>query len=262
MNIFLRELRAGLKAYLFWMAGMFALCYAGIVKFDSYTASGSMMEIVSAFPRMVLAVMGVVGVDMGTLEGYTALLFYYVLVCGVIYAVHAGSAAVTRESVDKTYEFIFTKPCSRARVLGVKLAAAYVYVLLFCIGSALFAILATGYLHGAADVTSEIWLCALTAFLVCALFTALAALLAALSRQPEKGTARGNLAFLCAFVLGVVCNILEKPGALRLVSPFSYFPASDQAALRFEPLYAALALGISAVCLLGAFLRFQRRDLL
>ena len=69
MNLFRRELRTGLKPFLFWMIGLFVLCFAGIIKFESYTASGSMEELIAAFPRVVLAVMGVVGVDIGTLEG-------------------------------------------------------------------------------------------------------------------------------------------------------------------------------------------------
>ena len=64
MNLLKRELRANWKAFFFWSIGMFVLCFAGVVKFESYTASGSMMELLNSFPRIVLAVMGAVGVDM------------------------------------------------------------------------------------------------------------------------------------------------------------------------------------------------------
>ena len=58
MNLFKRELRAGWKAFFFWSLGLFVLCFAGIVKFESYSSSGSMMELINSFPRIVLAVMG------------------------------------------------------------------------------------------------------------------------------------------------------------------------------------------------------------
>lgn len=261
MNMLRRELRAGLKPFLFWMIGMFVLCFAGIIKFESYTESGSMTELLASFPRVVLAVMGAVGVDIGTLSGYTALLFYYVLICAVIYAVHLGAGAVTRESVDKTYEFVFTKPCSRSRVLGMKLTSAYLYLLLFCVFNGLFAMLAVAYLKTSESMTAVIWLCVLTVFLIGALFVALSAFFASVAERPEKGTLYGNLAFLYAFILGVIYNMLEDPGLLKLIAPFNYFSSADLVAQRIEPLYIAITLVLTAALLFGAFAKFKSKDL-
>lgn len=261
MNILKRELRAGLKPFVFWMIGLFVLCYVGIIKFESYTESGSMSELIASFPRVVLAVMGAVGVDVGTLGGYTALLFYYVLICAVIYAVHLGAAAVTRESVDKTYEFVFTKPCSRSHVLGTKLASAYIYLLFFCVFNGLFAMMAVGYLKTTEIITPEIWFCVLTVFLIGALFVALSAFFASLARQPEKGTLYGNLSFLYAFILGVVYNMLENPGLLKLIAPFNYFSSADLVAEKLDPLYVAITLVLTSGLLFGAFAKFKSKDL-
>lgn len=261
MNIFRREMRAGRKAFLFWMIGMFVFCFVGIIKYESYTASGSMTELVNSFPRVVLAVMGVVGVDIGTLGGYTALLFYYVLICAVIYAVHLGASAVTRESVDKTYEFVFSKPCSRNRVLGMKLASSYAYLMLFCVFNGLFALMAAGSLKTSQNVAPLIWFCVLTVFLIGALFTALSAFLASVAKRPDKGMLFGNIAFMYAFILGVIYNMLENPGILKLITPFNYFSSADLVAERLDPVYAAITVILTAVFLFGAFYKFRRRDL-
>ncbi len=262
MNIFVRELRAGRKAFLFWLLGLFVLCFVGIVKYESYNASGSMDDMLAAFPRIALAVMGVVGVDISTLAGYTALLFYYILLCVVIYAVHLGANAVGRESVDKTYEFLFAKPCSRARILGWKLASAYAFLLAFCACNAVFALLASATLPTQEDVSRLVALYTLAVFLIGAAFLALAALSAAAARRPERGTLYGNLAFLYAFVLGVVYNMLEHPGLLQLLAPFNYFTPADLVAGRFDLPYAGLTLVLTAAFLWGAFASFQRKDLL
>jgi ABC-2 type transport system permease protein len=261
MNIFKRELRAGLKPFVFWMIGMFLLCYVGIIKYQSYTTSGSMTELLNSFPRVLLAVMGAIGVDIGTLGGYTALLFYYVLVCAVIYAVHLGASAVTRESVDKTYEFVFTKPCSRSRVLGMKLVSSYAYLLLFCILNGLFSNMAVGYLKTSENIVPQIWFGVLTVFLIGAMFVAVSAFFASAAKRPDKGMLYGNLAFLYAFILGVVYNMLENPGLLKLISPFSYFSPADLVLVRFDPVYAAVTLVLTAGCLIGAFSKFKSRDL-
>ncbi len=261
MNIFKRELRAGRKTFVFWMIGMFLLCFTGIIKYESYSTSGSMTELIASFPRVVLAVMGVVGVDIGTLGGYSALLFYYVLVCAVIYAVHLGASAVTRESVDKTYDFVFSKPCSRSRVLGMKLLSSYAYLLAFCVFNALFAIMAVGYLKTTENIAPQIWICVLTVFFVGAMFVALSAFFASIAKRPDKGMLYGNLAFLYAFILGVVYNMLEKPGLLKLISPFNYFISADLVAQKLDPVYAAITLVLTAIFLFGAFSKFKSRDL-
>jgi len=262
MHIFKREMRAGRKAFVFWMIGIFVFSFIGIVKFQSYSASGSMTELLNAFPRVVLAVMGVVGVDMSTLTGYTALLFYYVMLCAVLYAVHLGAGAVSRESVDQTHEFLFTKPVSRARILGIKFFSAYLYMALFCACNAGISVLAVATLQTQESVTSLILLYTVALFLVGALFIAVSAFLAAAAKKPEKGALYGNLAFLYAFLLGIICNMLERPGLLRLFTPFQYFPPADMLSGRLAPGYALLALALGAAFLYGAFVKFQRKDLL
>lgn len=254
-------MRAGCKVFVFWMIGMFVLCFVGIIKYESYSTSGSMTELINSFPRVLLAVMGVVGVDISTLGGYTALLFYYVLICAVIYAVHLGASAVTREAVDKTYEFVFSKPCSRNRVLGMKLAASYFYLLLFCVFNGLFAIMAVGYLKTPQNITPQIWLCVVTVFLIGALFVALSAFLASCAKRPDQGMLLGNIAFLYAFILGVVYNMIENPGLLKLIAPFNYFSSADLVAERLDPVYAVITLVLTFVFLLGAFSKFRSRDL-
>lgn len=261
MNILKRELRAGLKPFLFWMIGMFLLCFVGIIKYQGYSTSGDMTALLDAFPRIALAVMGVVDVDISTLSGYTALLYYYILICAVIYSVHLGAAAVTREAVDKTYDFVFTKPRSRGWILSMKMLSAYIYLMLFCVCNAVFAMMAVTYLKTGGDVTAEIWLCTLMLFLVGALFIAVAAFLATLAKQPEKGTLFGNLAFLYAFLLGVIYNLLAHPGLLRLIAPFNYFSSADLVAGRLEPLYIAVTLALTVVLLWGAFTRFKAKDM-
>jgi ABC-2 type transport system permease protein len=261
MNIFWRELRAGRKAFLLWMAGMFLLCFAGIVKFESYSTAGGMDELIAAFPRVVLAVMGITGLDINTLAGYTALLYYYVLVFIAVYAVMLGAGAVTRESIDRTHEFLFTKPRTRRRILGAKLAAAGAYLILFCLMNAAFAYGAALTLADHGGVEPVIAACTLAALLVSFLFAALGAFLATLIEKPEKGASLGSRAFLAAFVLGAVYNMLEAPGVLRAFSPFSYFLSADLAGARVHPLYALLAISLTFALLFGAFRRFERRNL-
>lgn len=262
MNILKRELRAGLKPFIFWMLGLFILVFIGIIKYEGMAAGGSSMtDILTSLPRVVLAVMGIAGVDVSTLAGYTAILTYYVLICAVIYAVHLGSAAVSRESVDKTYEFVFTKPCTRARILAMKLAAAWIYLALFSVFYMIFSMKAVSSLKTPENITSVILVFSLSVFLIGSLFIALSAYLSAAAKQADKGSLYGNLAFLYAFILGVVYDLLENGGLLRLISPFKYFLPTDLVAGKLDLVYAGITLALMAVFLYGAFAKFKKKDL-
>lgn len=263
MNILKRELRAGLKPFILWTVGMFILVFIGIAKFQGISAGGAdISQLLNQFPRPVLAVLGMAGLDVSTLGGYSAILFYYVLICAVIYAVHIGSSAVTRESVDKTYEFIFTKPVSRDKILAMKLTAGWIFLFIFCVLNAVFSFMAISTLKIADTITGPILLFSLAVFLIASLFVALSAFLAALVRQADKGSLYGNLAFLYAFILGVIYDMLEHGGALRIISPFKYFLSSDLLGSRFDPVFTALSVALTAVFLFGAFRLFRQRDLL
>lgn len=262
MNILKRELRAGLKPFILWMIAVFVLDFVGIMKFEGVSAGGAdMSELLASMPRVLLAVLGMVGVDINTLGGYASILFYFVLICAVIYSVHLGSSAVSRESVDKTYEFVFTKPRTRSHVLAMKLAAAWIYLLLFCVFNVIFSVAAVSTLKTAENITPQLMLFSLSAFLIGSLFIALSAFLSAVAKQPDKGSLYGNLAFLYAFILGVIYDMLENGGLLRLISPFKYFLPADLLMSQFDPVYAGITLLLTVLFLYGAFLRFKKKDL-
>jgi len=126
MNILKRECRANLKTFLFWNLGLFVLAFTGMTKFTGIAAATGgedINKILNQFPKVILAVLGISSVDISTLAGYYSILAFYALICGAIYAIHLGNNAVSREIVDKTYEFIFTKPCTKTYVLGMKVIA-------------------------------------------------------------------------------------------------------------------------------------------
>ncbi len=262
MNILKRELRAGFKPFIFWTIGLFVLVLIGVAKFQGVSAGGGDITVLmDQFPRPVLAVLGMVDVDISTLGGYASVLFYYVLICAVIFSVNVGSSAVTRESVDKTYEFIFTKPVTRGKILTMKLAAGWIYLFIFCALNAVFSLIAVATLKQAETITGPTLLYSLAIFLTASLFIALSAFLATMARQPDKGSLYGNLAFLYAFILGVIYDMLENGGPLRLISPFKYFLPADLLACKMDAVYTVITLLVTASFILGAAALLKKKDL-
>ncbi|MCE5189169.1 MAG: ABC transporter permease [Eubacteriales bacterium] len=262
MNLFLKELKAGLKPFFFWTLGLFALIFAGIVKSGAAMADGAFMtELIGKFPRIVIAVMGMANVDISNFGGFYGVLMQYTFVLTAVYGTHLGNNAVSRESVDRTYEFLFTKPRSRAFILARKLLAATVYLTVFAALNLLFSVLAAKQLGVEGDYTGLFLRFSFSMWLVGVVFFALAAMFSASFPSAERGARAGNLAVLGTYALAVVCDLLEKPGVIRLFTPFRYFPNHELMAGGFPFEFAALSVALAAAFLVLAFFRFERRDL-
>ena len=143
MNLLSKEIKSGLKPFLFWTLGLFMFVFAGIVKSSAAMADGQfMVDLISKFPRIVVAAMGMANVDISQFGGFYAVLMQYIFVLTAVYAAHLGSRAVSRESVDKTYEFLFTKPRSRSFILAYKLLAGLVFLTIYAALNFVFSTLA------------------------------------------------------------------------------------------------------------------------
>ncbi len=262
MNLFRKELKTGLKPFLFWTLGLFALIFAGIVKSSAAMQDGAFVtDMIAKFPRIVVAVMGMASVDISTFGGFYALLMQYVFVLTAVYAAHLGNNAVSRESVDKTYEFLFTKPRARSFLLAQKLLVALVYLTVYAVLNVLFSSLAVKQLGLSGDFTALFVRFSAALWLVGLVFFALASLFAAGIRSAERGARAGNLAVVACYALAVVHDLLEKPGVLRFFTPFRYFPNQELIAGGVPLLYAVLSVALTGVFFALAFARFERRDL-
>jgi ABC-2 type transport system permease protein len=265
MNVLKREIITGIKSFLFWALGLFVLIFAGMTKFtgiESAAGSANISEMINKFPKVVLAVMGMVSVDVNTLGGYYSVIAYYVLICATIFAVHIGINAVSRETFDKTYEFIFTKPCSRSYILRMKLFTAWIYITLFCILNYVFSVAAIAFFRFSGNLNFQILLFSVTIFLISSLFSALSAFISVATKQAEKGASYSNLCFLLAFIMGVIYDTLENGGILKLISPFKYFSPADLLNKKLDPLFAAICVVFTIAFLWSAFEKFQKKDFL
>lgn len=262
MNLFRRELKTGLKPFFFWLLGLFALIFAGIVKSSGAMANGAFMtELIGRFPRIVVAVMGMASVDISNFGGFYAVIMQYAFVLFAIYAAHLGSSAVSRESVDRTYEFLFTKPRSRSFILTGKLLAAAVFLTAFAAFNLLFSLLAVRQLDITGDFTGLFVRFSVAAWFVGLVFFSASAMFAASFRQSERGAKAGNLIVLFTYALAVIYDLLEHPGAIRLLTPFRYFLNTELVELTLDLRFAGLCALLAVVFFTVAFVRFERRDL-
>ena len=261
MNILKRELRTGRKAFIFWTIGLFLIVFAGMTKYTGFSGETGALEIFNTFPKIVLSVFGIVGVDISTLGGFYAIVVYYSIICAAIYGISLGCSAVNREEIDKTYEFIFTKPRSRSFVLTMKLLAGFIYMTLYSILSYIFSLVSIATLKIENTIKTPIVLLTVSMWFISILFFTLAAFIATIIKNPEKGSLYSNLAFILTFCLGIAYDMVENNSIIKIFSPLKYFLPNDVLAGKLDVLYIAICIVLSIVFYIFTMYFFEKKDL-
>lgn len=263
MNIIKHELRSGMKPFLLWALVLFFLDFAGLTKFTGISGVGNaeVMKLMNQFPRVVLAVFGMVGLDINSLGGYYSVLAFYALVCISIYAIYLGTSSVNRELVDKTYEFLFTRPRTRRYILGIKLFTNIIFLAAYSILHVILSIVAIMTLKIKGNINSQVVLFGVAGFLVGILFFSLGAFLSSIVKRAEKGALYSNLCFFLFFLFGVIFDMSEDNRRIQILAPLKYFLPTELLDNYLNPIYTLFCILTSGILLFCAVKVFSRKDL-
>lgn len=263
MNILMRELRQGLRVFGIWAAGLAFLMLGGPVKFDGMSAAGagSMNALLERMPRALLALFGMGDGNIETLGGFYAVLSFYAALVVACYAISLGTAAVGRELQDKTCDFLFTRPRSRAQILAMKLLGGLILLTALCLLNLVFS-LAAPPLYGMENtVVQPMLLFCLGVYLTGLLFFALGALLTVLLPRAEQAAQLSWAALLLVYGLCVASDMDERLGFLRPLNVLRCFGTREVLEGQPHPGYAIALAVVSGGMLTAAFLCFRRKDL-
>lgn len=261
MNMYLYELRMNRKSALIWMAALAGVVALFMSMYPTFAKDADQFkEMLKSMPEEVLQAFGLQIDSIATLLGFYSYLFLYVLLCGAIQAIHLGASIVSKETREKTADFLLTKPVTRGKVLGMKALAA------------LTVLLATNVVYfGAAALVAEsvqgepFSYGAFTLINLSLLFTQLIFLaigFAAALLMPRLRTVLPmSLGVVFAFFMLSAVGATTGDSKLRYLTPFQYF---DRAYIvqhkGYEPAFLIAGIVVIAVCALFSLIRYLKRD--
>ncbi|MDI6816449.1 MAG: ABC transporter permease subunit [Actinomycetota bacterium] len=262
MNIVLRELKAHRKSLIAWSVGMVFLILAGMTKYSGFANSGqSANDLFKGLPGLAAA-FGIESVDLTQAIGFYSVLFLYILVMTAIHGSLLGAEIISKEEQEKTAEFLFSKPVTRTQVVTSKLFAALVNLLALNLVTLVASVIMVGAYNTGESVTPVILLLMVGLFFVQLIFLSIGIAAAGISKKPKLAAPVATGLLLAAFFLSLWLDITKKYPGLKYLTPFKYFEGRviiNHNSL--DPLYVAISLGIVAVMLLAAYLRYNSRDL-
>lgn len=263
MNIVMREMKANLRSLIFWSVGMVLMVLISMGKYAAMPISGQAInEFVSQIPKALQVVMGVGVFDLSKASGFYGVLYQYLLLIATIHSVMLGASMIAKEELDKTAEFLFTKPVSRARVLRFKLVAAFLNLVILNGVTLLSSILICNQVAGDEDLTGDILILMGGLFILQVLFLSLGAVLAAISKNPKTAQAMATVVLLITFLLAIFIDLNAKLEPLQYFTPFKYFEAQDLLnGGDGDPIFVTISLVLSTIFIGATFWGYQRRDL-
>lgn len=262
MNIYLRELKARRKSIIFWAIGVFFLMAASMNKYAGFKKSGQTAKIFAAFPKGVAAAFGLSNIDINTALGWFTLAFMYLAVLVAIHAVLLGAGILAEEEQDKTAEFLFAKPISRAKVVTEKLLAALTLVIFLNIATLLSSIVSVASVNRGVYYGKELLLSMAGMFMIQIIFLSLGSAAAAVVRKPKNAGAAASAIMFATFFLSMWLDITEKLPWLKYFTPFKYFDAKVFANhAKFDYVFLVISAGIIAAMLAVTYVMYKARDL-
>ena len=260
MTLFCHEWRRGRLGLLIW---------SGVISF-------LMALCVVIWPMMAeqMAAMGDMFAEMGAMSemfgldqmGFTRFIDYIALECGemlglggALYAAITAVGALAGEERGHTAEWLLTHPVSRARVLTEKLLSVVARVVVLNI--AVWAVTMLCTVAIGEEVSSELWMLALTNLVLHLEMAAVCFCLSAFLRRGGIGVALGLV--LLTYFANLIANLTDELSFLRWITPYSYTDGSAIVANgRPELGYLFLGLGVMVLVLAAAYRRYTTKDIL
>ena len=262
MNIFFRELRANFKSLLIWGVIMILFTVVGISKFSAYYNNPEMSAILDDFPSAMVEALNLKAFNLTTVTGFFGIMFAYYALMLSIAAAMWGSDIISKEERDKTVEFALTLPVTRQKLITAKTMAAMVNsIALLLITSGIMLAMAQKY-QPDREFYSFLSLGMLAIFIMQMIFLAVGVFLGCAMKQYKRAGSLAVSILLGTYFLSIFSSLNKNLEFLKYFSPFKYFdPAILLHESKLDILFVGLSVGIIAVCLVGAYLTYSKRDL-
>ncbi len=144
LNVYKREFKYYRKNLIIWSLSILVFMFVCIGKYEGLQSSeATIMDMFDKFPKIFLAVFGMVDLDITKLSGYYGIIFFYLIIMGAVYAGMLGTSLINKERACQTVEFIFVKPIKRQEIARQKLRLGITNCFLFMCASLFSTIIAS-----------------------------------------------------------------------------------------------------------------------
>jgi ABC-2 type transport system permease protein len=263
MNIYVHEFKSGLRSVIIWAIAIIVVMSLFMSVFSSFAADAELLnEMMSQFPKELLAAFGMTGLDLSQVLGYFTFAILFVQVMVAVQAANYGFGLVSIEERELTADFLLTRPVSRPKILTSKLLAALTGLAItnIVVWVSAFVLLPI-FSDGRPYDTGTLVLLLLTVTFIQLFFLTVALVISLFMRKIRNVTPFTMALVFGLYVISAFSNMLgEMP--LEDISPFKHFDGNYivvNGSYNTPLIYLSFALIVISV--VGSYLLYVRRDI-
>ncbi len=261
-NVFSKTLFDMRRGLIWWSIGLILINLMIVLIFPSIEeSSAALTEYMNNLPPAMIAIFGDIQ-NFTTMEGYLGLeLFGFFLPALTLgFGIAYGGSVIGSEEDTGTLDLLLSYPISRRSVLTQKFGAIAAFALLVLVTSTVGLLLGVAMVDSTIDV-ANLAAAVLNVGLLTLVFGTITLALTGVGLN--RGAASGIAAGLAAitFLMNSLAPLADLPDAVRHVTPWYYYDASEVLISGFVPANAAVLLVAIVILLAIGLVGFQRRDI-
>lgn len=249
MNMYLHELKSLYKSTIIWTSAMVALA---VIYFSVFPGIAKdvigFKELLSGYSPSIRSLLSISLDNIGSILGFYSMIFSFITLCGAIQAMNFGISILSKESRERTADFLLVKPVSRSSIVSAKVLAAFTMVLITDVIYYICAFVMANLVKTADYSNQSFFMLNITLFFVQLIFLAIG-LVISVFFQKLKAVLPISLGVVFGFYILGALLVTNENDAARYIAPFKYF---DYNYILKNTSFDGIYLIISAVIIIGA----------
>lgn len=241
---------------------MLLLIFVALAKFSGFAGDPSMLAILNSMPKALIEALSLKAFNLTTLSGFYGLMFLYFALLGGIAAAMWASDIISKEERDKTVEFSLVLPVSRSKVITAKLLAALFNCTVFILVTWGASLVLVQRYNPDQGFYSFLTLEMEAMFVIELIFLSVGLLLGCAMKRYKRSGSTAVAIILVSYFLSVFSGMDSRLDFLKYFTPFKYFDAGIFfRSGSLDWVYLFISAGIIAVCVIAAYIAYNKRDL-
>ncbi|WP_105615643.1 ABC transporter permease subunit [Vallitalea okinawensis] len=262
MNIYIFEFKHYMKQNIIWLVCMIAMLFIYMSLFTTFSAEAEQFErMMEQFPEPFRKAMGLNNLFLTNILGYYGFTFAYISLIGSIFAMKLGIDILSKETREKTSDFLLVKPINRSGILISKILAVLTQIIIMNLIFFPLAYLAIEIFKNDNYNFQVFTLISLSLFLIQLFFLTLGVFLGSCMNKIRSVLPLTMGVVFGLYVLQLLNQTLEDV-KLSYLTPFGYFDATqiiEETSYSSTHLFVSLLLSICFILL--AYLVYKKKDI-
>ena len=263
MILFLRELNTGIKSLMIWVGCIAVLLFASMAMFPSFSNDAEgLNQLLQNFPDEMLKALNMSNLNLADSMDYFTYIFQYVLLFGAIEFMLIGAGLLSKETGEKTIEFLYAKPITKNYIITAKYLSALVQAVIFNVAGYVFSVISLAVF--AEDVIRHKLLILLwvSVFLTQIFFLSVGFIISVFISRYRQVMPVSLGVVLGLYFIGMITSISEAMAPFKYLTPFQYFDGLSivrNAGINSTYLFACLL--ISLISIIATYVCYNKKDI-